>query len=450
MIVSHHRTCTVVTSAALSVIALIGVCPASGSPLTLDELTAAAVERSPSVRDRTAAVAIANGHFVTASAWVPANPTLAYEWTSDRFNANQGEGGSALLLEQPVEIWGQRAARVAEARALNDAAVLDLDFTRFDVAEIVKRDYFRVLVLNDKLRILADLRSLAVRSSASAKQKLSAGLVSAVNAQIATFEALGIENDERSAVGERDTVLAELRQLTGLADLTAADLQGRPVVGSWDANVDELVDRAIAQRPDLAALRRQNEARKSAVTALRRSRFPDVAFRAGYLRNQSVVDGSNVSYLAGATPSIARIADSDSLVTLGASITLPVFRRNAGAIASALGEQDRARALLSAEEGRVRADVSRLVERIRGRSAVLAGMESSLPGLAAGLEDVTRAYTLGEYSIDRYLVEKDRLSRALLSHEDVLLDTLEAFVELERTVGVSLYQPEIAEIGVTQ
>ena len=145
-----------------------------------------------------------------------------------------------------------------------------------------------------------------------------------------------------------------------------------------------------------------------------------------------------------------RIADSDSLVTLGASITLPVFRRNAGAIASALGEQDRARALLSAEEGRVRADVSRLVERIRGRSAVLAGMESSLPGLAAGLEDVTRAYTLGEYSIDRYLVEKDRLSRALLSHEDVLLDTLEAFVELERTVGVSLYQPEIAGIGVTQ
>ena len=440
---------TLASVAALCVGALLGFSAAAATPRTLDELTAAAVERSPIVRDRTAEVSIAKGRLTTASAWVPANPTLVYDSTSDRFHANQGEGGSSLSLEQPVEIWGQRGARVDEARALYVAAGLDLDFARFDIAEVVKRDYLHVLVSNNRLRILGDLRILAGRARESAARKLAAGLVSAVNSQIATFEALGLENDERSAIVERDAILAELKQVTGFADLHAEDLTGRPVVASWDASVDDLVERAIARRPDLAALRKQVEGREFAVSVLRRSRFPEVAFKVGYTRDRSVFAGDDVSYLAGSAPSIARIADADRFVTLGASITLPVFRRNAGAIASALGEQDRATTILSAEEDRVRADVSRLVERIRGRFAVLNAMESALPGLEAGLEDVTRAYTLGEYAIDRYLVEKDRLSRALLSHDDVLLDMLEAFVELERTVGETIYQPEFAKIEVT-
>lgn len=439
------------TTGALVIALGLSLVPSTGRSaenLDLKSLIDVAMERSPVVQDRAKALEAANGALLGARIVLPSNPQLVYSGVTDRFNANQGEGSQSIELEQQFGPWGQRGKRIAEARAAFEAAERDLDAARLDVTLGATRGYLRILILTDKLRLIADMRTLSNQVQQAAEAKRAGGLISDVAYQITLFDSLGLDNEYRTARTAFDAELAELRRLVGLPDVEVDPTGGLPDFVPIDVDESALLQQAL-NRPDLSARRKTIESRQAGIAVLKRGRLPELRLRLGYSRESSVFVADDFQYFSGFSPSIERLKDTDGLVVFGAAISLPLFRRNQGELITATSEADRLTIQLRTAESQIGTDVRRLLDRIRGRGTILARMQPVLPGLAAALQDVTRAYTLGEYSVDRYLVEKDRLVRARLSYDDALLDYLEAIVDLEQTTGRTLYEPKIVRAGAT-
>lgn len=419
----------------------------TADPLNLKTLISTALEKSPVIREAEKAAESSRGTLVSSRILLPANPELSYDSVTDRYHANQGEGGRSLQLNQVVELWGQRGRRIAEAEAVHEAALHDLEASRLLVTLGVKRGYLRLLVMNDKLKLLDDLRALSGRVQEASEAKRRQGLISDVAHQIVAFEALAVDNDYQTLQTARDAEVAGMRALAGMPEIEAGQFVGTPGVTPLEVDEQVLVGQALNRRADLLALRKLIDSRQAGVALLKRERLPQASFRLAYSRQRSFFSGDNFRYVPGANPTISGLADTDRLITLGATFSLPLFRRNQGEIIIASSEADRLSIALKAAESQIPTDVHRQMERARGRQATLVRMQPALPDLAAGLEDVTRAFTLGEYSVDRYLVEKDRLFRARLAYDDALLDYLEAIVDLEQAVGAPVYEPEISAAG---
>ncbi len=413
----------------------------------LRALTAAALERSPLVRDREKALEGARGELLSARAPLPSPPEVTLETETDRLTGDQGEYGASLEVDQEVEVWGQRRLRIAGAEAAVEAAERDLEAARLETSLAVKRAWLRLLLLNDRLAALEEVRTLAGGVESAADEKRRAGFTSEVEYRIAAFDAIALEDETLGLRAERDEETAELRRLTGLPDLSAEDWVGLPRFAPLEADVEALARQAVERRPDLAALRAQVASRQAQAEMVNLEGRPELRLSLGYSRGREMFHGDDVFYLPGTAPGIERLEDTDAAVHFGATVTLPVFGRNAGEQVTARSEVDRAALELRTAEEQAAADVRRLAERLRRGSALLARIQPLLPDLAADLAEVTRAYDLGEYSLDRYLVERDRLVRARLTWGEALLDYLEAIVELERAAGTVLQEPEIAVTG---
>jgi cobalt-zinc-cadmium efflux system outer membrane protein len=414
----------------------------------LRSLTAAALERSPLVRDREKALEGARGELLSARAPLPSSPEVTVETGTDRLTGGEGEYEASLEVDQEVEVWGQRRLRIAAAEAAVEAAERDLEAARLEASLAVKGAWLRLLLLNDRLAALEEIRTLAAGVESATAEKRQAGFTSDVEYRIAAFEAIALEDETVDLRAERDAETAELRRLTGLPDLAAESLAGLPRFAPLEVDVEALARQAVERRPDLAALRAQVASRRSEAELVALEGRPELRLSLGYSRERTVIEGDAFRYLRGLDgtgPFIDRLDDTGDAVHFGATVTLPVFGRNAGERITAQSEVDRAALELQAAEAQAAADVRRLAERLRRGSALLARIQPHLPDLAADLAEVTRAYDLGEYSLDRYLVERDRLIRARLTWGEALLDYLEAVVELERAAGTSLQEPEITQ-----
>jgi len=403
----------------------------------LRALTAAALEHSPLVRDREKALEGARGELMSARALLPSSPEVTVETETDRLTGDEGEYETSLEVGQEVEVWGQRRLRTAAAEAAVEAAGRDLEAARLETALAVKRAWLRLLLLNDRLAALEEVRALAGGVEAATAEKRRVGFSSEVEYRIAAFDAIALEDETVGLRAERDEETAELRRLTGLPDLQADGWTGLPRFAPLAVDAEALARHAVERRPDLAALRAQAASRRAAAELVALGGRPELRLSLGYSRGREVIDD----------PAFERLEDADSAVHFGATVTLPGFGRhgrNAGEQVTARSEADRAALELQAAEEQAAADVRRLAERLRRGSALLTRIQPLLPDLAADLAEVTRAYDLGQYSIDRYLAERDRLVRARLTWGEVLLDYLEAVVELERAAGTVLQDPEIA------
>jgi cobalt-zinc-cadmium efflux system outer membrane protein len=120
-----------------------------GGPMTLAELQAMAIQRSPVVRQAEADVTSAQGAMIQAG--TPQNPTAGFE--GDTIGTVHTGGYQGLAVEQLVPTGGKlRLARAAREMDLKNAQVA-LRRTYFDVYTTVRTNYFATLVAVETLKI---------------------------------------------------------------------------------------------------------------------------------------------------------------------------------------------------------------------------------------------------------------------------------------------------------
>ncbi len=282
-----------------------------------------------------------------------------------------------ILATQPLPWPGKLGLKADVAGLEAKAASASLERVRLSVEADVRRGYLDLLLVRDRLQLLARLEALWAQSEGLAKTRYEVGegpQSDLLRAQL-----------ERTRLRQRRSALEadELRRVQALNRLRGHPLD-EPIATT--ASLRDLADPALlspeaaqadaeARSPELAAARLGQETSERQLDLARRDRYPDFALTAGVMPRGSL----------------------DPMWTVSVGITLPVYGRQSHAVDESL-ERQRA----SAEGEQAVLQLLRL--RVEERRTLLASLLSVNQLYRSGLlvqSEATVASTTAQYRVGR-------------------------------------------------
>lgn len=377
--------------------------------LTLEQIQALAIGRSPEIAAAESELRAREGRLLQAGA--RPNPELA--GTSENLGGDTARTGgvqSTLQIGQRLELGGDRAARTAAAAAARDLARWDLESRRLDIASRATRAYFEVLAAQRRIQLADDTVRLAEEVRSTVAARVEAGKVSPIEETRAEV-ALAAERIERDrAAAELQAMRSRLAATWGSSiarfERVAGDLDAMPPVPTLDA-VIAVVDR----NPELARWAAEITEREAALRIERARAVPDVTVGGGY-RHFELGTGAAV---------------------VTASVPLPFFDRNRGAQIEARERITRAQDERRAAIVRVR----QLVEETHGslaraESEVRNLREGVVPGAESVYAAVSEGYRLGKFGYMEVLDARRTLAGARAQLARAQADLHRAYADLQR------------------
>jgi cobalt-zinc-cadmium efflux system outer membrane protein len=297
---------------------------ADGRKATLDDIISTTLLMDPQLRAGFQSIRLADGDAITAR--LAPNPTFGIFKglmpLGEPFTP-QLEGGPPQLdvfVQYPVDwfLFGKRVAAM-------QAAGLEVRASQADFANLVRRRvleaaeaYYDVLEAKALLELADQDVANFRRVEEITVRAVESGGRPQVELSRIRLDRLQAEQDRRNAVRDLRIALATLRAVMGLRD---ADISF-DVAGSLDdltpvelPNAEEALAIAVANRPDILALRRRVSQALATREVERRNAYPEVAPIMMYTRQYQET--------ALAAP------DADS-VGFGLEMTVPLFDRNQG------------------------------------------------------------------------------------------------------------------------
>lgn len=338
------------------------------------------------------------------------NPEISYLLEDTRRDTRT----TTLLLNQPFELGGKRAARVAAAERAYDIAAEDQVARRQAVRAAVTASYFETLAAQERVRLADEALALARRSTRATELRVKAGKVAAIEETKARVAEAGVNVEANQARSELLGARARLAALLG---------QSQPVAFVLDDRLDALpatpslgeTQRRVEDSPALRRARLEI-ARRSALTELEKARrIPDLTVSLGVKRDEEL--------------------GLDQAV-VGMSIPLPLFDRNQGNLLDALKREDKAREELVAARLQVSADAVQVRERLasaRDEAETLA--TQILPGAQSAYDAAAKGFELGKFSFLEALDAQRTLLQARLQHLRAVAAAHRARAELNRILG---------------
>jgi cobalt-zinc-cadmium efflux system outer membrane protein len=381
---------------------------AGAQRLSLRQAVELALTRNPDVAAAIFEVEAYEGVRQQASAYP--NPEISYL----QEGAQRAIRTTTLQLNQPIELGGKRAARMAAAGLGSDIAGEDLAARRLALRAAVTTGYFDTLAAQERVRVADEALELAGRATRAASLRVKAG-------KVAPIEETKAGVAEADAQVEANQARSELRvaraRLAGLLD------EPRPDTLVLDGRLDQLptapalddMQRQIEHSPALRRARLE-VARRMAVTGLEKARrIPDFTVSLGARRDEEL--GRNQAIV-------------------GVSIPLPLFDSNRGNLQEALKREDKAREELRAARLQVSADALHAWEQLesaRAEAASLAG--HVLPGAQGAYEAAVKGFELGKFSFLEVLDAQRTLMQARARHVLAMAAAHRASAELDRILG---------------
>ncbi|MEO9233593.1 MAG: TolC family protein [Polyangiaceae bacterium] len=336
---------------------------------------------------------------------------------------------SVVALNVPLQIGGQRGARVDLANAELSAAQSDLeDFLRvlranaagayvdaihaqlvLDRREQTAQDLEKLVAVNEQRFRVGDIgESLLLQSRVEARQSRADVLNAQGGVSEATFAVYGLLGaGARNWMGRSVEFEGDLK--------TMADR-------SFDAK--SLVDKAIALRPDLRAAKRRVNAAERQIDLAKANRVIDVGVGASWQHNFAVNDTTSP-------------LPSSDFLGLTATVPLPFSRLYHGELNVAYATQSQNVAIEKSAEVRVEAEVRSAIARYQ---AAAARVQLYTGGVLADadkvLEKTLYNYTRGGATLVEVLVAQHTDNDVYLAYYDALSDVSHALVSLEEAIGI--------------
>ena len=319
--------------------------------------------------------------------------------------------GDSNAIEDTLS--GKRGLRKGVAEAALAAARLQRADAQRTIELQIKQQYFQAVAAAAALDLAREIAGSTAHTFDLNQIRYRSGAISEVD--LSRTETVKLEAEQAvdtagQALRQAKVQLAFLLgQRRGFTDFTidAGQLRFATPAGLAGMNAQQLVDRAIAARPDLRAQESQRTRAGRAVALAKRQRFPDLGINLQYQQEGSA-SGSTVPNPNGGAATVAGV--TPPTLELSLTGTLPLFYQQQGEIKKAEADgitQDAQAAKLRAQ---VVADVEnafaayqttgRLVGRMEGRLLERAGRARQLvelqyqKGAASLLEflDAQRTY----------------------------------------------------------
>lgn len=197
-----------------------------------------------------------------------------------RFSFMNTSYGPALALNYLLFDFGGRGARVGEAAATLRAAGFEHNATIQEVVLAVEASYYRYLQSRAQLKATEATVREATLNLEAARRRQEVGVATIADVLLAQTALSRAELERVRAAGEIEVLRGTLAAAMGLPANTPLDV-GELTVGlehpELTEGVQELIDRALASRPDLAAARSRAEAEAEKVVSTRAERWPEIA-----------------------------------------------------------------------------------------------------------------------------------------------------------------------------
>lgn len=367
-----------------------------------------------------------------------------------------------LVLSQIIELGGKRAARIKAAELESEVLEWDFEVARFEVVGEVLARFADVLAAQERLNQERDAVGLAESLANTVVQMVNAGSVSPLEARRANAEAEHARINMRGR--ERDWEQARLRLAAMWASTTP---QFTAVAGDIAApqtlpDLDSILT-SQASHPELRRWSAELARREAIVAHERALGAPDLTVGLGYRATAN--DGGGGGGYSYGTEGILfsdRSGGDGHLqhsLVLEASIPLPLFHRNQGAIREAELKVERLSDEQQAWEAEFVAVVTQQHARAVAASERVAGLtERVLPELEKTFALTQEGYERGKFDFLRVLDAQRAVIDARLESLDARLTYLLSLAEIERLVGAGLTAPvaistveaETSEIRMTE
>ncbi len=408
------------TRAVLILFALVGVARAQAPVrITLDQAIDLAIAHNHALKATQKQIQQSQAQEITAALRPNPNVTadaLFVPVEPQNFNSNvianvtEFDGGISYLFER----GGKRHRRIEAARDLTGQ-------TRYQVA-----DAERVLTFNTAqqfitVQLAESNLDLANQDLASfqqtvdiAKAQYKAGAISEGDLLKITVQLLQFQTDVSAAKVARMQALASLRELLGYDAVSANyDVEGELAYQPLQLNRDDLLVKALKNRPDLLAAHQGVRAAQSQYALAKANGKVDITGALTY----------------------SHVADQNSM---GVTVSLPlaIFDRNQGEIARTLYATTAAQETASAAGDTVLTDVNNAYEAFSGNQQVINLYTSGYLQQAKDSRDISEyAYHRGAASLLDFLDAQRSYRATQLAYRQALANYLIAIEQLKEAVG---------------
>jgi len=374
------------------------------------------------------------------------NPGLAaFSWDIRAAEARKIQAGlrpnpelslqaQSVVLSQLIELGGKRAKRMQLAVRDKEVSTWDYEMARADVLKNTAQAFVAVVAAQERVALHDELLQLAQNVVDTVSARVDAGRVSpleAIKAKTALSTARVQVNASRSVLEAARTTLAALwGDKEARFERAEGSLEDdiRPV-----PSLDKVKERVV-KNPDLSRWTAEVEKRRSAIALEKAKAKPDIAVNAGML-------GSDGISLSGRESNRWQ----NSLI-LGVSISLPLFNRNQGAILEAEHLAAKAERQQQNADLDVNVRIKTVYESISTAYATLSSLKDDiLPAATSTFGAINQAYTQGKFGYLDVLDAQRTLFEARQQYLDALASYHENIAEIERTIGESLWNTDLAK-----
>lgn len=380
----------------------------SSTVLELDQVIDRVLRENPSMlairQDEAAASALA------LQASLRPNPSLSYDHQRiPRLNNAYSAG-----LSIPVEVFGQRGARMNAADFATRAARADIRKAETDLRGLAIQAFLDVVSAQDRLELARAAQALADRSTDVAQRRVQAGRASPVEEQRARITQGTTRVELSQAMVQLQAARALLSSLWGQSQPTAFSVS-LPSAEIAPGPAKENLEQQIQASPILARARAEVDHRQSLIRLARAEAAPETAINLG----------------TGTLIETGQRANS-----IGLSISIPIFNRNQGNIQEAQVRLNQASQQLVAAETGLRTEVGQAMVRLNAaRQQTDLAKREIIPEATRTLDASTRGYELGRFSLLEVLDSQRALFTARAQLLVALSDAYKASSDLERLLG---------------
>lgn len=384
--------------------------------LTLEQALQTAFERSPELSARRAEVEEFRARLMTARTY-PYNPEVSVEGASRRGPAGSTSDRS-LEVSQEIEIGGQRGRRSAAAEASLTAAGARLERGSQVLAGRVALAFAESLRARELLVIEEADSALAQDLLRIEERRLEVGKATQIELNLARAAAGRSVRHVEIARGRYLETRNSLAEAIGVAPSTPpepiGDLASALEQGPSLPPLTQLVEGALANREDLAALRSQEEAA-----------LAEIALEQALARPNLVASAFQ-----------DREAGIDKITGLRLTIGVPFFNRNRGRIAEARAAAQRAAAETTTARLAVEREVASAYATYEAASAAAQGLGGQVVGsLEENLGLLQRAMEAGKISRTEVFVLRREFVESQREYLDALSQAVQARVQLYLAAG---------------
>lgn len=357
------------------------------------------------------------------------NPTfnVDIEQISPRNRVNPGnspitEGGLYynFLVQQLIQTAGKRGLGMESSRLGTEASEEDLQDTLRTLTNAVRKAYYVLLLAQKNAEIAEDNTARYQQLWEVNRLRLKQGDISEADFLRIEVEKLKAESDWNNATASVKMAQTEFAKLLAWPDnimsFKAKDEWPDKMPLTEKANEQALLEKALQQRPDIAAAKTRIEQAQKQLTLAKRLAIPDVTVGVGYSH-----DPQNLN---------------SDFAQVQVSVPIPLFYQKQGEVSQAAVGFQNAQLNLAQTEQTLRADVVASLAKWQAAEKVVNRYEQDiLTKIDQIRESAELSYLNGATGIID-LVEAERVHKAaLLDYYTALNNRTLAYADLQMAVG---------------